>query len=105
MPALLLLLAVSLLALGVFRDVLPWIVDDAFISLRYADRLVAGEGLTWTDGERVEGYSNLLWVLATALLGWLCSEEVALDPPVTLQGSRGFFKGGADFQLALKLRG
>ena len=71
MRPLLLVLAVSLLSLGVFRDVLPWVVDDAFISLRFADRFVAGDGLTWTDGERVEGYSNLLWVLATALLGWL----------------------------------
>ncbi|MBL8756191.1 MAG: hypothetical protein JNK15_23050 [Planctomycetes bacterium] len=43
--------------------------DDAFISLRYAARLLGGDGLTWTDGERVEGYSNLLWVLATAALG------------------------------------
>ena len=49
----------------------PFISDDALISLRYSDRLVAGDGLTWTDGERVEGYSNLLWVLACALLGAL----------------------------------
>lgn len=46
----------------------PFLADDALISLRYADRLVDGHGLTWTDGERVEGYSNLTWVLATALL-------------------------------------
>ncbi len=46
----------------------PFIADDALISLRYAERFVQGLGLTWTDGERVEGYSNLLWVLATALL-------------------------------------
>jgi arabinofuranosyltransferase len=44
----------------------PFIADDALISLRYARRLVAGHGLTWTDGERVEGYSNLLWVAACA---------------------------------------
>jgi len=43
--------------------------DDAFISLRYAARLIAGDGLTWTDGERVEGFSNPLWVLLSALLG------------------------------------
>jgi len=48
---------------------LPFIADDSLISLRYADRLLDGHGLTWTDGERVEGYSNLLWVLAVALLG------------------------------------
>ncbi|MEM7199062.1 MAG: hypothetical protein AAF628_02285 [Planctomycetota bacterium] len=47
---------------------LPFVVDDALISMRYAERLVAGHGLTWTDGERVEGYSNLLWVLLLA--GW-----------------------------------
>lgn len=48
---------------------LPFLEDDALISLRYAERLIAGKGLTWTDGERVEGYTNLLWVLATAALG------------------------------------
>ena len=51
------------------RSFLPFFADDALISLRYAKRLLAGLGLTWTDGERVEGYSNLLWVLACAGLG------------------------------------
>jgi arabinofuranosyltransferase len=45
---------------------LPFISDDALISLRYSERLLDGDGLTWTDGERVEGYSNLLWVLGVA---------------------------------------
>lgn len=49
----------------------PFIADDALISLRYAERFVQGAGLTWTDGERVEGYSNLLWVLLNAGLGAL----------------------------------
>lgn len=49
----------------------PFCSDDAFISLRYSERLLAGEGLTWTDGERVEGYSNLLWVLLCTGLGGL----------------------------------
>ncbi len=43
--------------------------DDAFISLRYADRLRSGHGLTWTDGERVEGATNFLWVIAVAIVG------------------------------------
>lgn len=48
----------------------PYVADDAFISLRYALRLLQGRGLTWTDGAPpVEGYSNLLWVLAAAALG------------------------------------
>ncbi|MCU0865459.1 MAG: hypothetical protein MUC36_16870 [Planctomycetes bacterium] len=49
----------------------PFFSDDAFISLRYAERLLDGHGLSWTDGERVEGYSNLLWVLLVAGLGGL----------------------------------
>jgi arabinofuranosyltransferase len=42
--------------------------DDAYISYRYAQNLVAGHGLVFNPGERVEGYSNLLWVLAAASL-------------------------------------
>lgn len=57
-------------------DYLPFIEDDALISLRYAMRLLEGEGLTWTDGERVEGYSNLLWVLAVAFVSFFGSEPI-----------------------------
>lgn len=53
------------------RDYLPFFADDGFISLRYAQRWIEGHGLTWNDGERVEGYSNFLWVLGCAVLGWL----------------------------------
>src|ERR1700691_673914 len=50
----------------------PYIIaDDTFISLRYAERFLEGKGLTWNDGEYVEGYSNLLWVLLNAALGAL----------------------------------
>jgi hypothetical protein len=47
--------------------------DDAFISFRYARHLAEGQGLVWNTGERVEGYTNFLWVvlMAGALrLGW-----------------------------------
>jgi arabinofuranosyltransferase len=37
--------------------------DDAFISFRYAQNLYEGRGLVWNPGERVEGYTNFLWVL------------------------------------------
>ena len=50
---------------------MPIMADDAMISARYAERLLEGKGLTWTDGPPVEGYSNLLWILATASLGYL----------------------------------
>lgn len=48
---------------------MPFVADDALISLRYADRLLAGDGLSWTGGPPVEGYSNLLWILLDAALG------------------------------------
>ncbi len=41
-----------------------WGSDDAYISYRYAANLAAGEGLVYNPGERVEGYTNLLYVLA-----------------------------------------
>ncbi len=50
------------------RTYLPFFVDDAFISLRYAMRFGEGLGLTWSDGERVEGYSNFLWVVLLGLV-------------------------------------
>jgi hypothetical protein len=38
--------------------------DDAMISMRYAKNLASGYGLVWNPGgERVEGYTNPLWVL------------------------------------------
>jgi len=49
----------------------PFTVDDAFVSFRYARNLVLGNGLVFNIGERVEGYSNFLWVMLTALLGSL----------------------------------
>jgi arabinofuranosyltransferase len=39
------------------------ICDDAFISFRYAKHLADGQGLVFNLGERVEGYTNFLWVL------------------------------------------
>ena len=38
-------------------------MDDAYISFRYADHLAHDQGLVFNAGERVEGYSNLLWIL------------------------------------------
>lgn len=48
---------------------LPFLADDALISLRYAQNLLDGQGLIWTPGLAVEGYSNLSWILAVAGLG------------------------------------
>ena len=47
------------------------IQDDTFISLRYVKNFVSGNGLVFNPNEKVEGYTNLLWVIilsGTAIL-------------------------------------
>jgi hypothetical protein len=75
------------------------IVDDAYISLRYADNWASGGGLSFIPEERVEGYSNFLLVVLQAFgcrlgldgetamitLGWL---SLALLSGVTVVFAR-----------------
>jgi len=72
---------VALLLLGAFglwrATELAWICDDAFLSLRYADNLLAGHGLVFNPGEYVEGYTNLLWTLLIAAAEGLGAPPVA----------------------------
>ncbi len=42
---------------------LRMLLDDSFIAYRYAANLAGGHGLVFNVGERVEGYTNFLWVL------------------------------------------
>ncbi|MCD6288735.1 MAG: hypothetical protein J7M12_06425, partial [Candidatus Hydrogenedentes bacterium] len=45
-----------------------FLIDDAFITFRYSSHLAAGYGLVFNvGGERVEGYSNFLWMAILAL--------------------------------------
>jgi hypothetical protein len=43
--------------------------DDAYITLRYAQNWLAGDGISWNPGERVEGYTNFLQLLLVTGLG------------------------------------
>jgi len=43
------------------------VIDDSFITFRYARNLVRGYGLVFNPGERVEGYTNFFWVLLSAI--------------------------------------
>ena len=64
-----LLLFLPWLALLGWMAASAWfLTDDAFISFRYARNLLEGHGLVFNPGERVEGYSNFLWVLELAAL-------------------------------------
>ena len=40
-------------------------VDDAYISFRYAQNAIRGNGLVFNPGERVEGFTNFLWTAMT----------------------------------------
>jgi len=68
------LLAVQLLVALFFvgRQIEPlwhdrWAQDDAYISFRYAKHLVEGHGLVYNIGQRVEGYTNFLWTMLSAI--------------------------------------
>ena len=54
------------------------VADDAYISFVYAKNWISGLGLVFNPGERVEGYTNFLWVALLAPL-WPLS---AHDPVV-----------------------
>ena len=63
------LACVPWLALLGWMTALTWfLTDDAFISFRYVRNLLEGHGLVFNPGERVEGYSNFLWILELAAL-------------------------------------
>ena len=55
-------------------------VDDAFISFRYAENLVEGHGLVFNPGERVEGYTNFLWVIISAF-----SISLSINPEIFMR--------------------
>lgn len=61
-----LLLALVLLW-GVWAVANYYVNEDAFISFRYVENLVGGEGLVYNPGVRDEAYSNLFWILLLAL--------------------------------------
>ncbi len=49
--------------------ILQCLAEDAFISFRFAKNLATGHGLVWNLGEKpVEGYTNFLWVIISAVL-------------------------------------
>ena len=46
-----------------------YMVDDAFISLRYVRNALAGHGLVYNLGDRVEGFTSPLFILLNYILG------------------------------------
>lgn len=73
------------------------VVDDAFITLRYAERLVDGLGLTYNDYERVEGFSNPTWLGLQSLLILLGINGVAATKFLSVFTYIGIFWAGNRF--------
>lgn len=66
-----------------------FVIDDAFLSYRYADNLVAGNGLVFNLGQRVEGYSNFLWVMLVA-----AGRLFGIDPVAFSKASAALLSAG-----------
>ncbi|MBI5763549.1 MAG: hypothetical protein HZA51_08510 [Planctomycetes bacterium] len=82
------LLALCVAGLGLHIWRYAFLCDDAFISFRYARNFAQGHGLVFNPGfERVEGYSNFLWVLILAAGQWMgIAPEHAANPLLILFG-------------------
>lgn len=73
------LIGIALFAYNFFNNQF-FLHDDAFISLRYAQNFADVGDLSWNLGDRVEGYTNFLYVLiSSALL------KIGIDPVVTVR--------------------
>ena len=57
----------SLLLIAFASRFSDFVTDDAFITFRYAHNLLTGHGMVFNPGERVEGYTNFLWVLCSSV--------------------------------------
>jgi arabinofuranosyltransferase len=64
---------VALVALG-YRQ--RWISEDAYISLRVVEQILAGNGPVFNMGERVEAHTNPLWVAILTFFGALRIDTV-----------------------------
>jgi hypothetical protein len=47
-----------------------YVVDDSFITFRYVKQFISGHGVVFNPGERVEGYTNFLWLLLLSAFAW-----------------------------------
>ena len=84
------LLATGIAAVFVYRFSLHlFLSDDAFISFRYSKHWVEGLGLVWNPGEKVEGYTNFLWMALMAAGLWLGIEPEVFAPLLGLLSGLG----------------
>lgn len=61
-------LAAIVAAFWILYDSIFFVVDDAFITFRYIDNYLNGYGLVFNANEKVEGYTNFLFLMISAAL-------------------------------------
>jgi len=71
-------LATALAAGGYYAWQNKSLSDDAYISFKYVKNWLAGNGLVYNIGERVEGYTNFLWVVIVGALSRLTGQIIPL---------------------------
>ncbi len=63
---------VTILGVVILRN--AWVCDDAYITFRTVDNFVNGYGLTWNVAERVQSFSNPLWMLVVSVFYFFTRE-------------------------------
>ncbi|MEN8182076.1 MAG: hypothetical protein ABFS46_06030 [Myxococcota bacterium] len=76
-------------------------LDDSYITYRYARNLVEGSGLVYNLGERVEGFTNLLWTLIVAAGLWLGFEATLVGHAVGVACGLGALLATVAYSRAL----
>jgi len=73
------LLILLLFSIYIFNAYILWVnlIDDAYISLRYARNFADGKGMVYNPGEQVEGYTNFLWVIIEVFIFKLGGDAAA----------------------------
>ncbi len=56
---------------GFFSYRLRWLGDDIFIGLRYVENFCNGNGMVFNIGEKVEGYTDFLWLMFLSVFACL----------------------------------
>lgn len=95
------LLAAALFAAGLVRYH-GYLLDDTYISFRYARNLVAGNGLVYNPGEKVEGYTNFLHVILSAGMLRAGMDPAAALPWISLLAAIAAVAAAVRLELAMR---
>lgn len=67
------------------------VIDDPWITFRYAQNVVAGHGWVFNPGEALEGYSNFLWVVFSMVAHFANLEPLGIARVLSWVSVAGLF--------------